>query len=114
VNGSGITKAKANSMHPALTANLPSVLCEVWKMNKKRSKWDLFKGYFSLTMLILFGCVLLYFGTILVLDYWVPIRTTMGPMGNIVLGPFIVGLALVGFGVAQLLALRKGERGLEE
>lgn len=73
----------------------------------KKISWSLFKEYFPLTMVILFGCVMIYFGTILILNYWVPVRISMGIMGNVVLAPFIVGLALVGLGFAELLSKTK-------
>lgn len=84
-------------------------------MNKQQNnKWPLFKGYFSLTMIILLGCVLAFWGTKILLNDWPTIRASMGVLGNIVLAPFIIGFVFVIMGVTQLLSMIKNERRIIE
>lgn len=64
----------------------------------KESKISVFTGFwklFGVTGTFLMGIVLFWWGARIMLSDWVTIRNAMGPVGNLVLAPLFVGLALV-------------------
>ena len=70
----------------------------------KKISWSVFKEYFPVTMVILFGFVMCYLGSLLIVNHMTAIQAALGPTGAIIiLLPLVLGVTLTAFGVAQLM-----------
>lgn len=73
----------------------------------KKLSWPDFKKYFAILFLIFFGCIMIYSGAILVVEYFISAINYMGAWAFSLISPLIIGFVFVGFGVAKLLEIPK-------
>ena len=102
----GSTKGKVSSMQHALNV-IPQLGFRKMKM-KSNDTIDIFYvfwKYLGVTGAFLLGLTFTWWGTNILLNDWVRIRTVAGPFGNMVLIPLAVGLVLSWLSFAEFLRI---------
>jgi len=78
----------------------------------RQIKLPLFTGFWKVLGVVasfLIGIVLFMWGANLMINDWVAIRHAIGPLGNMVLMPMIVGFALAAMSIVEFLRIiRRG------
>jgi len=64
-----------------------------------------FWKYLGVAGVFFTGIAMTWWGVFIMLNDWAVVRTTMGPIGNIILAPFIVGIVLAWMGLAEFLRI---------
>ena len=108
----GNTKVSPRSTQRVLNANPQS---EYLKMEsqinpKTNNTVDTFYGfwkYLGVMGSFFIGIALTWWGVNIFLNDWIEIRTLAGPMGNLVLTPLVMGVALCWFSFAEFLRIIK-------
>ena len=84
------------------------------KKQKSDEGIEMFYGFWKYLGLIggfLFGIILVWWGGGIMLNDWIAIRTSMGPLGNFVLIPFTVGIILSSLTFVEFIRIiRKGDK----
>ena len=79
---------------------------------KSDDKIDMFYGYWKylgVTAAFLIGVAMTWWGATIMLNDWIAIRKMMGPLGNFIMIPFSVGIALCFFSFAKFLEIIRGD-----